>query len=193
MDSTSTALVETSHYIYIVLKDILPSICTIIVAIISSRMVIASANKTLKKENADKLQRDLESFYYPFLLISKKTTELYGVFSKVSSENCDSCILFLLSGNKFEGNALIVFKEIMSNNEKLNNLIITFSSTVSNNTLRNDLSKLSTHYTLLELAYEKQISGNKDVFKNYMFPSRVIENMEIEINRIQEQIRILNK
>lgn len=78
----------------------------------------------------------------------------------------------------------------MINNEKLNNLNISFSSTVSNMTLRNDLSKLSTHYTLLELAYKNQILGNQDVFRNYMFPSKVIENMEIEINKIQEQIKL---
>lgn len=193
MDAVSVASTETTNYIYSILKDILPSICTVIVAIISSRMVIRSANKTIKKENADKLQLDLEAFYYPFLLLSKKTTQLYGAFSQVSSEDCDSCLLFLLNGNKFEGNALIIFKEIMANNEKLNNLIISFSSTVSNMTLRNDLSKLSTHYTLLELAYKNKISGNQDVFKDYMFPSKVIENMEAEINKIQEQIRILKK
>ena len=193
MDAISVASTETPQYIYSILKDILPSICTIIVAIISSRMVITSANKTIKKENADKLQRDLESFYYPFLLLSKKTTQLYGAFSQVSSEDCDSCLLFLLSGNRFEGNALIIFKEIMINNEKLNNLIIRFSSTVSNMLLRNDLSKLSTHYTLLELAYKNQILGNEDVFINYKFSSKVIENMEIEINKIQEQIKLLNK
>ena len=175
------------------LKDILPSICTVVVAIISSRMVIISANKSVDRQKADKLQNDLEDFYYPFLLLSMKTTQLYRALHQVNKEDCDSCLVYLLSGKKFDGNALEIWKEIIANNIKLNELIIKYSTIINNKHLRDDLSNLSTHYTMLELANANFLIGNEDVLSDYTFPTKVIENIEIEIDKIVENIRDLSK
>jgi hypothetical protein len=181
------------RYIISVIKDILPSVCTVAVAIISSKMVIISANKSVNQLKSEKLQTDLESFYYPFLLLSKKTTQLYKAFSQVSKEDCDSCLVFLFSGKKFDGNALAIWKEIILNNKKLNDLIIKYSTIINNKSLRDDLSNLSTHYTLLDLANNNNLTGNEDVLREYAFPSTVIENIEIEIDNILKIIEDLNK
>jgi len=186
-------LIEIVRYIFSVIKDILPSICTIVVAIISSKMVIISANKSVKQQKADKLQNDLENFYYPFLLLSKKTTQLYRAFAQISKEDCDSCLLFLLSGKRFDGNALAIWQEIILNNKKLNDLIIKYSTIINNKSLRDDLSNLSTHYTLLDLTNNNYLTGNVDVFREYVFPSTVIENIEIEIDKIAKIIEDLSK
>lgn len=61
-------------------------------------MVITSANKYTNQQKADKLQDNLENFYYPFLLLSKEITQLYEALSQVSKEGCDSCLVFLLNG-----------------------------------------------------------------------------------------------
>lgn len=39
---------------WVMFKDVLPSICTVVVAIISSRMVIISANKSVDRQKTDK-------------------------------------------------------------------------------------------------------------------------------------------
>lgn len=106
---------------WVMFKDVLPSICTVVVAIISSRMVIISANKSVDRQKADKLQKDLENFYYPFLLLSKKTTQLYMALHQVNKEDCCSCLVYLLNGKRFDGNALVIWKEIIVNNKNLMN------------------------------------------------------------------------
>lgn len=65
----------------------IPSIANIIVALISSKMVIISANKSKNQQRVDKLRKDLENFYYSFLLLSKKTTQLYRVLVKLVKRN----------------------------------------------------------------------------------------------------------
>lgn len=156
-------------------------------------MVIISANKSVDRQKADKLQKDLENFYYPFLLLSKKTTQLYMALHQVNKEDCCSCLVYLLNGKRFDGNALVIWKEIIVNNKKLNELIIKYSSIINNKALRDDLSKLSTHYTMLELANDNLLKGNADILSEYMFPSSVIENIENEIEKIEKNIEDLSK
>jgi len=187
-------LLKIIKCIFSVIKDILPSISTIIVALISSKMVIEASNKSTNQQKADKLQDNLENFYYPFLLLSKKTTQLYEALNKVSNkEGCDNCLVFLLSGKRFKGNALTIWQEIILNNRKLNDLIIKYSTIINNKSLRDDLSKLSTHYTLLDLANNNDLKGDENLFREYVFPSKVIENIEVEIDKILKEIEDLRK
>lgn len=174
-------------------KEILPSICTIVVALISSSMVIKSANKASKNEEAKRLQDHLEKFYYPFLLLSKKTTQLYNAFDKITEGKCESSLVYLLNNKQFEGNSLVLFNEIIENNKKLNELIIKYSSLISNKNLRDDLSKLSAHYTLLELAYNKKLNGNESEFEEYIFSENIVKNVESEIEKISQIITELSK
>ena len=115
------------------LKFIFPALCTIVVALVSSVTVIKSAKKSRKEEIAKKLQEDLESFYYPFLLRAKKTTQLYSALNNVINTNTESesnengCITFLLSGKSFSGNEKVLFEQILENDIKLNELIINYS------------------------------------------------------------------
>lgn len=185
--------IEIIIHVFSIVKEILPSIATILVALISSKMVISSTNKSVKQKRADKLQNDLENFYYPFLLLSKKTTQLYRVFDNISKEEYDSCIVFLVTGKRFDGNALTIWKEIISNNKRLNNLIIKYSRIISNKELRDDLSRLSTHYTLLELANNNQLIGDEDVFRGHVFPKNIIKNIEDEIDKTLKTIDDLRK
>ncbi|WMJ22910.1 hypothetical protein RBG61_13095 [Paludicola sp. MB14-C6] len=186
-------LIEILLFLWTIIKEVLPSICTIVVALISSRMVIKSSNKAAKKEEANRLQNKLENFYFPFLLLSKKTTQLYNGFYKIWGKEYNSCLDFLLDNQQFQGNSLVLFKEIIDNNRMLNDLIIKYSALISNANLRNDLSKLSAHYTLLELSYEQKLVGNQEVLKEYVFPENVVKNVEDEITRILQCIDELNK
>ena len=106
------------------LKFIFPSLCTIGVVIISSITIVRSAKKSTREELAKRLQDNLESFYYPFLLLSKKTTQLYTALSKVvdfyaESDSSDSsengCLTYLLNGNSFSGNGKVLFEQILEN------------------------------------------------------------------------------
>ncbi len=176
-----------------IVKEILPSICTILVALISSSMVIKSSNKASKSEEVKRLQNHLESFYYPFLLLSKKTTQLYNAFDKITAGKRESSLGYLLNDKQFEGNSLVLFNEIIENNKKLNELLIKYSCIINDKNLRDDLSKLSVHYTLLELAYYKKLNGNETEFKEYIFPENVVKNVESEIEKISQRMTELSK
>lgn len=102
-------------------------------------------------------------------------------------------MVFLVSGKRFEWNTLIIWKEIILNNTKLNELIMKYSKIISNNNLRDDLSTLSTHYTLLELENNDQLIGDEDVFTKYVFHPKIIKNIENEIEIILKTINNLEK
>lgn len=181
------------------IKFILPSLCTIIVAIISSITVVKSARKSRKEELAKNLQDNLESFYYPFLILSKKTTLLYSALSNVvklndgTDSNENGCIAYLLRGKTFSGNGKVLFEQILKNDITLNELIINNSNVVSNNELRERLSKLSAHYTILELAYNGQLNGDSKVLSGYSFPSDVVHDLEQEVEIIRVKIQEYSK
>ena len=180
--------------IWEVLKDVLPSICTIIVAIISGWFVIQSAKKSRREEQAKRLNEGLESFYYPFLLHAKKTTQLYAALKTLMQwENGENgCVSFLLEGNKFSGNAAIIFTQILDNDKQLNELIISHSNVVSNAKLSEELSELSAHYTILELAEKGNLKGDVDTLSKYSYPSKIVDSVENEITRIEARISKLS-
>lgn len=177
-----------------VIKDVLPSICTIIVAIISGWFVIQSAKKGRREEQAKRLSESLESFYFPFLLYAKKTTQLYAALKSLMEwENGENgCVSFLLEGNEFSGNAAIIFSQILENDKQLNELIINHSNVVSNAKLREELSELSAHYTILELAEKRSLKGDVETLSKYSYPTRIVESVENEIIRIETKISKLS-
>ena len=59
---------------------------------------------------------------------------------------------------------------------------------VSNDELREKLSKLSAHYTILELAYKGQLNGDDNVLSKYSFPSKVVSDLESEVRKIKVKI-----
>lgn len=175
-----------------IVKENVPSICSILIALLSSYTVIRSAKKARREEWAKRLRDHLESFYYPFLLLAKKTTQLYNALTKLapieSPDPNDGCITYLLKGNEFKGNALTVFEEILNNDKELNNLILSNSKVISNSVLREKLSKLSNHYTVLELVYNNHLVGESDLFGTYSFPSKVIDDLEAEVKKLESKI-----
>ena len=172
--------------------SIIPSLCTIIVAIISSLAVVHSARKNQREEAARALCDDLKEFYYPFLLLAKKTTQLYAALNDITQISEDGCINYLLSGQKFSGNAKALFEQILNNDIQLNNLILENSNVVSNDDLRQKLANLSAHYTILELAYNGELSKDETALSKYSFPSQVIDLIEKEIICIKNRIVHLN-
>ncbi len=58
-----------------------------------------------------------------------------------------------------------ILEEIMHNNDKINDLILSHSHVVDNN-LREELSKLSSHYTILKLVKEGRIKENSNRYKD---------------------------
>ncbi len=70
-----------SNTLYNILIDNIASIATIIVALISSKMVISSTRKEKYEIEINRLRESLESFYYPTLLLRNKNKYLYDIFA----------------------------------------------------------------------------------------------------------------
>jgi len=174
-----------------ILPTYIPTIITGIVAILGSVLLYHTATKERQMKKIEKLQNQLESFYYPFALRMKQNTELRNIFGKTHPDNY-RVLIELLKGVKFKDNDKILLDEIKNNDDFLNKLILNNTAIVSSE-LSEDLALLSSHYTLFILACDEKLSNEPERFEHHVHPNDVIEKIEGKIREIENEIRRLNK
>ncbi len=185
--------IKSSDFVDI-LEQVLPSLIAIlgivlgglITYFINSRSIMIEKNKI----EILRLRSYLNSFYHPYLLLSKKNTQIYTVFSKHLIENDPNyrTLIYLLKGYNFNDNQQALLKEIINNDNELNELIIKHSNIIENRDLLIKLSEMSAHYTLLGLAFNREITGDEKAFEAYVHSNEVIDMIESEIKIIESKI-----
>ena len=106
----------------------------------------------------EKLELQLESFYFPFLTLLQKNKVLYEIF--ITGKDVEfRTLIKLLKGEAFPGNDGEILKEIVENDNKLNELIFQESKFIDDE-LRKNLIKASSHFTIINLAYQNKLSGD---------------------------------
>ena len=178
-----------------IIVAVLPSVCTIIVALISSFMVIRAGRKDRKRSEIEKTRSVLHDFYYPYVFLLKRNDIIYQAFSKSYKEKDPNfrTLIYLLKGYKFEGNDKILLEKIIENTIQLNKLITEQSGFIDNGQLLLCLSKMSAHYTMLELAYCGKISSNNEkYFDEYVHPNEIFDMIDQEINKLNKRIQTLD-
>ena len=169
----------------------IPTLITGTVAITGTVLLYLTATKERRMKKVEHLQKQLESFYYPFALRLKQNTEIRKLFGKIYADDF-RILTELLKGVEFEGNDKILLNEIRKNDEELNKLILSNQAIVSSE-LSGDLALLSSHYTLFLLACDGKLSSETERFKSHVHPNEVISKIEERIKKIEKQIERLSK
>ena len=199
---------ETPNLTLTVLIQIAPFLITAIISIFtclsSSKLnkKISDDNHKLTKEinlkniNEKKIQLEeqkLQEFYYPFYILLKKDHSLFKLFAKEEKKNNNfSTLIWLLQGYEFSDNDKEILSEIINVNNSLNNLILSKGGYVENKNLQSQLSQLSTHFTIINLAYNGLIKNDTNKYKNIVFPDSITSSIESEIKNIESNINNLS-
>lgn len=169
----------------------IPTIVTAIVAVTGSVLLYKASTKELRLKKAERLQKQLNDFYYPFALRLKQNTTIRALFDDKDAEDY-RMLTELLKGEEFKGNDKALLEEIKKNNTVLNDLILKNQSEVDSE-LSNDLAKLSSHYTFFILACDGKLSNEESRFKDYVYPTDVNDKIDDKIEKIEKMIERLTK
>ena len=177
------------------LKDIAP-IAIGLLAILISWLQIKSSERQRKEEHLrEDINRKLNDFYGPYIQLRKKSQILYLKFKKRYIENDSdfSTLKYLLKGHQFEANEKALLEEIINIGLKCEKLIHENAGLIDDPILKNDLiPRASTHYLLLRLAYQGNLSGDMDNFIDSTFPSDIDLKLEKRKNELENWLTKLN-
>lgn len=166
----------------------------VVVAFISGYVLLKTnekiVNNDIQKNNIANIKKKLDKFYLPFLALSKKNTLIYKVFSKKYTEEGNNfrTLIELLKGRNFEDNDKVLLEHIIKNGIKLNELILKYSWCVDDIDLLISLVDASSHYTLIEMAYKKELDGESERFQEYVHPNDLAIKIEEKIKVLQTEI-----
>lgn len=163
-------------------------------ALLISVYQIRRSEKQKKDENKrSEIYKKLNDFYGPFIHLRKKSDILYSKFQK-NYRTLDpnfSTLKYLLKGHQFKNNEKALLEEIINLGAECEKLIHSKAGLIDDDLLRNDLiPKASTHYLLLRLAYNGNLSGDMDNFIDSSFPNEIDAQLE---DRKKELESVLNK
>lgn len=150
----------------------------------------ASKQKQYEDEKKE-IYKKLNSFYGPFQQLRGISSEFYDRL-RSSHDNNFRTLTMLLDGYKFEGNDKIILEQILAISKKIDDLILDNSGLVDNTDLRRTLSKVGAHIRILQLAYEGNLTGKEERFKDSVFPREIDNMIEGEIERLKQRLKKLN-
>lgn len=170
----------------------LVSIVAVSLSYLYNKRVISQKNGEDEKKE---IYKKLNDFFGPFQAIRKKNKMLYDLFAlnhKVQNPEFKT-LIYLLEGHELKGNDKILFEEIIKNNEYLEKIIVEKAGLVDSAELRNDyFPKFIAHCNLIQLAYQKQLVGEQERFKEYIFPRGIDACIEKEFDKYNLRLKELN-
>ncbi len=181
------------------LKEWLPLILTTAIAIFSIAFSYKAQIKGIRKESRIKeieaLKKQLNNFYYPFLLLSRQNTNIYNIFALKQKEEDSNfrTLTYLLQGKTFDPPDTLFLEQILRNDAKLDCLILGEASLVTNDDVRKKLSDASTHYTLIKMVHEKTLISDSAEYSRYIHPNDLLSIIENEVTQIEERIKVLRE
>lgn len=176
-----------------VIGPILIGVLAVIYSSIQTRKTIrASKIEAERKE----IYKKLNEFYGPFYQLRNKSNLLYKKFAVNHRETDESftTLKYLLDGNKFVKNDKKILNEIIEVGKRCENLIHDKAGLIDDEILRSQIMpKVTTHYLILRLAFEKKLKGDSKLFVEHVFPGEVDELVNIRISELQDRLRELDK
>ena len=143
------------------------------------------------EEERKEIYKKLNSFYGPLRQLLGISFELYERLRASRPEDYRT-LVSLLKGEKFEGNDKILLEQILEVEKAMDKLILEQSGLVDNEELHRLLSKAAAHFRLLRLAYEGNLTGQADRFKDHVFPRELTPKIEEEIRKLKARLDQLN-
>jgi hypothetical protein len=168
----------------------------VFVAVVSLFLAYLYNRKILHSNNVNEERKDihtrLNEFYGPLRQLLGVSRDLYGRFRYSKPDNFRTLIV-LLEGHIFEGNDKALLEQILKVTRAIDQLILKKSGLVDNLELHALLSKASTHFRLMRLAYEGQLSGDIERFQDHIFPLELAERIDAQIEGLQSRLNDLNR
>lgn len=177
------------------------------------------ADKKLEEKRKE-IYKKLDNFYGPFQQYLAKSAELYQIFIAGKPAGFRALTYFLDRTQLYDSkrvelteNDKAIFAEILSVGKQLEKLALSKAGLVDDPTLRQDaspatsdaavtdvsglqrnglLALLTTHLFVIRLAYEGRLTGQLEVYKNYVFPRALPPIIESNIVRLNQELDTLN-
>lgn len=141
---------------------------------------------------SEKIKSDLENFYYPVLALVRKNKILYDIFNKDKKDF--RTLLELVKNFEFNKNDKALLNKIIEIDKEINSLIF------KNKHIINDKGKLSevinnasVHFTLMEMAFDRQINGEEKRFSEYVYPRELEQVLVDKIIKLDDELSVLQK
>lgn len=132
----------------------------------------------------------LKDFYGPLQRLRGKSNELHTLFKNGRKFRT---LIDLLEGGTFSENDKKLLNAIIEIGKKTDELILTQGGVVQDSRLRKLLDKVTTHYTLIDLAAKGELKGDKERFKNFVFPEEIDAEIEQEMNRLYAKLAAIDE
>lgn len=180
------------------------AITAIIISLLVTKQTLKSQNQlNIRSLNAHKegearqlIQRKLNDFYGPLIQQRLRSFKLYQKFSQkyLNKDKSFSTLLYLLKGYKFEGNDKVLLEQIIKLGEESAILIQEKSGLIDDADLRHEIiPTATTHFLLLRLAYNSELKGDTECFKDLTYPHDLIDRLEVRKRQLEKELEILNK
>ncbi len=163
----------------------------------------SQAKQNIKALNAKKdlearqlIQRKLDEFYGPLIHQRMKSTKLYDKLSAKyrGQDEKFSILTYLLEEYQFEKNDKVLLEQIIQLGVESEKLIQEKSGLIDDSQLRLEiLPRVTVHFLLLHLAYNGNLKGNSDEFKDLTYPNELIAKLEERKARLERDLDNLTK
>lgn len=183
---------ETNLDFWKFLQDFGPVVISAIALLVTYKITIKTLNSQKKIEERVIINKKLNDFYGPLLQLRMKSKNLYLKFHKKFKEQDDnfSTLKYLLKGNKFSGNDLILLEQIVEIGKQCETLIHANAGLIDDSKLRLDLiPKATTHFLLLRLAFEGKLVGDVNNYVDLTFPKDLDENLEFRKKQLEIDLK----
>lgn len=150
------------------------------------------------KEERDDILKRLNTFYGPFIELRTQSKLLYSKFEdellkkSAGTGKRFRTLRHLLEEKTFTPQEENLLKQILDINKKLLKLIIFSSGVVDKLELQDLLGKFGAHSRILQLAYEKKLSGPPELFEDIVFPLALDGAVESAIQRLKYRLKDLD-
>lgn len=183
------------------LVDILPSIVALAAVLFSIYQLFINYRQNRKEKRRIEIYKKLNGFYGPFQHLRKKSFLLYQKFQKEYREDDSnfSTLQYLLNGFDFPKDKRVILREIINIGKQCEELIYKQSGLIDDDKIDNDtsfkdlLSKASTHYLILKLAFEKSLNSDAESFKDLTFPRELDDELKKKEMALKDELDKLNK
>ena len=174
------------------LKDIGPVIISIIALGVTYFITIKTLNTQKKADERLMINKKLNDFYGPLLQLRKKSNKLYLKFHKNFKEKDEnfSTLKYLLRGNKFTGNDLVLLEQIVDLGKQCEILIHQNAGLIDDSLLRLELiPRATTHFLLLRLAFEGKLKGDVENYEDLTFPRELDDKLEERKKQLETDLK----
>ena len=176
------------------IKDFLPTLLGFGALAFSIYQLRTHINENRKEKRREEINRKLNEFYAPFILLRQKSDMLYKKFESSHRKNDPnfSTLKSLLAGHEFDGNDKALLNEIIEIGKLSEKLLLEKAGLIDDKSLRKQLiPRVSTHYLVLRLAHQGSLKGEEDLYADLTFPIELNKKLEEVRNQLEDELEKL--